>query len=101
MRKVKYISAFAVLGFLISFVFGLFSHSNFVSIFLKALLFTVIFSILGILVCFVFSRFLDEEVSADISPDSPMPASNETNTKGKVKLKKMNISMFRDLDGLF
>lgn len=84
MRKVKAISTFAILGFLISFVFGLFSHSNFISIFLKALIFTIIFSVLGFLVTFVFSKFLDEDVSGDLASDVPTSSTHENNTKGKI-----------------
>ena len=84
MRKVKAISTFAIFGFLISFVFGLFSHSNFISIFLKALIFTLIFSVLGFLVTFVFSKFLDEDVSSDLASDVPTSSTHENNTKGKI-----------------
>ena len=40
---------FAIFGFLISFVFGLFSHSSFVSILIKAIIFLLIFAVLAIL----------------------------------------------------
>ena len=67
MRNVKFISVFAACGFILSFVFGFFSHSSFVSILLKALIFGVIFVGLGLLISFVFNKFLVDSDSLDLS----------------------------------
>jgi len=69
MRKIKTICIFAGIGFLISFVFGLFSGRFIVFVLLRALIFTVIFALLGLGISFLFEKFLMDEGS-DISSDS-------------------------------
>lgn len=75
MRKIKIISVFAVIGFLISFVFGLFSGRGAGSILLRALIFTVIFALLGLGISFLFEKFLMEDGS-DLSSESLNVSSN-------------------------
>lgn len=68
MKGMKFISFFAVSGFVLSFLFGLFSHTSFLSVLLKALLFAVIFGILGFLINIVFDKFLADD-TGDLSSD--------------------------------
>ena len=63
MRKIKSVIYFSIFGFIISFIFGLFSHSSFFYIFSKALLFFVIFAVLGFIASFLFSKFLGKRKS--------------------------------------
>lgn len=70
MRNIKLVSGFAVCGFLLSFVFGLFSHSNFLSILVKALICCIIFGILGFGIDIVFSKFLLDETGSEISGEA-------------------------------
>lgn len=83
MRKVKSILYFSLFGFIISFIFGLFSHSSFFSIFAKALLFFVIFAVLGFLASFLFSKFLDDD-TIDVSTEERPVVNNENKLKGAV-----------------
>ena len=80
MRSAKFIGLFAACGFILSFVAGLFSHSSFLSILLKALVFAVVFGLLGTGISFVFSKFLFDGYSGDIqgdyTPDSPAPVAS-------------------------
>lgn len=69
MRRIKTICAFAILGFLISFIFGLFSGRFIVFVFLRALIFTAIFALLGLGISFLYEKFLDDE-SSDMSSES-------------------------------
>lgn len=66
MRNIKFISVFAAVGFILSFVFGLFSHSSFISILLKALIFSVCFVVLGIVINLVFNKFLIDPNADDL-----------------------------------
>ena len=76
MRNVRFISVFAAIGFILSFVFGLFSHSSFISILLKALLFGIIFVGLGFLISFIFCKFLSDTDSIDFSTDDSSENNN-------------------------
>lgn len=67
MHKVKVISGCAAFGFILSFVFGLFSHSKFYFILLKALIFALIFAVVGLLISFVFSKFLDDDSPSEFA----------------------------------
>ncbi|MCR4579637.1 MAG: hypothetical protein K5681_04740 [Treponema sp.] len=70
----KFISGFAVFGFVLSFVSSLFSpHSSFIHKLLVALLFAVIFAILGFVIKIVFDKFLndsDGDFSSDFAPSA-------------------------------
>ena len=77
MRNFKSILYFAIFGFLISFVFGLFSHSSFVSILIKAIIFLLIFAVLGFIISFVFSKFLDDESTNDLSGEEGLTSSSQ------------------------
>lgn len=75
MRKVKASIAFAVCGFLISFVFGLFSHTAFGFVLLKALIFAVIFAVLGFCISFIYDKFLDDSAGENSSDSSDLSSS--------------------------
>lgn len=86
MRNVKFISLFAICGFVLSFVFGFFSHSSFLSILLKALIFSILFVLLGFLISFVFDKFLadpsDVTGFGDVA-DNSSKGSSESPTVGQ------------------
>ncbi len=67
MHKVKVISGCATFGFILSFVFGLFSHSKFYFILLKALIFALVFALVGLLISIVFSKFLDDDSPSEFA----------------------------------
>ena len=72
MRNMKFVIIFAACGFVLSFVFGLFSHSSFLFILIKALVSGAIFVGLGVLISFIFKKFLLDSNSFDTEPeDSP------------------------------
>ena len=64
MKNSKLIIVSASAGFVLSFIFGLFSHSRFIRIFLTAVLFALIFALLAILISFVYTKFLDVDGTA-------------------------------------
>ena len=64
MKNSKLIIVSASAGFVLSFVFGLFSHSRFIRIFLTAVLFGLIFALIAILISFVYTKFLDIDGTA-------------------------------------
>lgn len=76
MRSAKSIGLFAACGFILSFVSGLFSHSSFLSVLIKALIFAVVFGLLGLGISFIFNKFLSDgsggdfqgEYTADVAP---------------------------------
>lgn len=80
MRNIKFVSAFAVCGFLLSFVFGLFSHTSILSILLKALITGVCFGILGFGIDFVFGHFLAEDTSNDFGGDAAVSSASNSST---------------------
>lgn len=76
MRKIKFPAVFAAIGFILSFVFGFFSHSSFILIFLKALIFGVVFGALGFGIQILYDKFLNESsessyVSEPVSQGAP------------------------------
>ena len=76
MRGTKFIGVFAACGFILSFFAGLFSHSSFLSILLKALIFAVVFGALGFGISFIYNRFLSDgnqgELQGDYAADASM-----------------------------
>ena len=87
MKGMKFISSFAVAGFILSFLFGLFSHTSFTSVLLKALLFGIIFGILGFAINFIFQKFLADD-SGDFSNDDTSEDGNavvrQPSSKGQI-----------------
>ena len=63
MRGLKVVVPFAACGFLLSFVAGLFSHSSFLSVLIKALIFAIVFALLGFVISMVFGKFLSDGMS--------------------------------------
>jgi len=84
MKGAKFIGFFAGCGFLLSFLFGLFSHTSFLSVILKALLFAVVFGILGLLINILFEKFLAEEGS-EFSSDGMGLGTTGTVSDGDIK----------------
>lgn len=88
MKNIKFVAVFAACGFVLSLLFGLFSHTGILSILLKALIFGIVFGILGFGISFVFTKFLLEDVGdgdVDISSPSPkMSFSSNDDSKGHV-----------------
>ena len=76
MRSIKALIVSASFGFLLSFVFGLFSHAAILIILLRALITAAVFAGLGFGISFVSDKFLFEDSdSSDISVES-VPVSN-------------------------
>ena len=61
MKGIKFLMISAASGFILSFLFGLFSHTSIISILLKAILFAVVFGILGFLINLAVYKFLIDE----------------------------------------
>lgn len=87
MKGVKFGGVFAGLGFLLSFIFGLFSHTSILSVLLKALGFALFFGVLGFLIYFIYEKFLDDGSSSGFSGDtdisSPSTTENSAPTTGQ------------------
>ena len=84
MRNVKFVAAFAVCGFLLSFVFGLFSHSSILSILFKAFVFSLCFALLGFGIDFVFSHFLDDQGSTSEFGGDTVSVSAPASSNGRM-----------------
>lgn len=67
MKNVKVIAGFSVFGFLLSFLFGLFSRSGFFRVLLSAFLFAVVFAAMGFIVQYVFKNVLDMGMDSEDS----------------------------------
>lgn len=78
MKGIKFASVFAGLGFLLSFISGLFSHKSILSVLLEALLFSIIFGALGFLISFIYYKFLDDGSSSGFSGDTDISSSAAT-----------------------
>ena len=79
-KNLKITGIFAAFGFLLSFLFGLFSHGAILSILLKALIFAVIFALLGFAVSFLYFKFLgDDSKDGDSIPDTGTVAAKGQN----------------------
>lgn len=77
MKNLKVIIGFAVFGFCLSFISGLFSGSNFGLILLHAFLFCLGFAVLGLGVSFVYEKYLNDgeaTVSVPKNETSSAPA---------------------------
>lgn len=70
MRGIKTGTVFAVCGFLLSLIFGLFSHTSILSVLLKAILFALSFGVLGLIINFVFTKFLANESTNEFGSES-------------------------------
>ena len=76
MRSIKALIVSAAFGFLLSFVFGLFSHAAILIVLIRALIIAAVFAGLGFGISLVSDKFLfDDSDSSDISVDST-PVSN-------------------------
>lgn len=73
MKNIRFISVFAVCGFLLSFIAGLFSHSGFGHIVLMAVIFAAVFGMLAFLIQFLMDGVLSTEgqqVQTDAAAES-------------------------------
>ena len=67
MKNIKFVAVFSAIGFILSLIFGFFSHSGFGRILLIALIFAIIFGGLAFGISFIFNKFLDVETTSDTS----------------------------------
>lgn len=86
MRGLKISGIFATCGFLLSLIFGLFSHTSFISVLLKALIFAICFGLLGFVIDFIFNKFLlDESVMTTSEGNQNISNGSEgSSTKGQL-----------------
>lgn len=88
MKDIKFVSGFAVFGFVLSFVSSLFSpHASFIHKLLMALLFAVIFAVIGFCIKVVYNKFLsdsDGDFSSDFTPNPQMSSSQSVPHKGQL-----------------
>ena len=84
MKNIKIPAAFAICGFLLSFIAGLFSHSHFGHIFLMALLFACIFAALGFIIQYLSGNVLSVEESAVAESASSSDEASQPAKKGTV-----------------
>ncbi|MCI6809495.1 MAG: hypothetical protein MR958_04800 [Spirochaetia bacterium] len=85
MRKIKFSCIFAGAGFLISFVFGLFSGRDIGLVLLRAIIFALIYALIGFGISFLYEKFLSDD-SSDLSSDSinVNPGNKDSVQKGQV-----------------
>lgn len=81
MKNIKFVAVFAASGFVLSLIFGFFSHSRFGRIFLTALIFAVIFGLLGLAISFIFNRFLDSDTVAETAQPAQGDGINPSESK--------------------
>ncbi len=91
MKGIKFGCVFAGLGFLLSFISGLFSHTSILSILLKALIFAIIFGALGFLISFIYEKFLDDGSSSGFSGDTEI--STPTTGEGAVPVTGQHVDI--------
>jgi hypothetical protein len=88
MKDIKFVSGFAVFGFVLSFVSSLFSpHSTFIHKLLMALLFAVVFAAIGFGIKLVYNKFLsdsDGDFSSDFTPNPQMNGAQSAPQKGQL-----------------
>lgn len=86
MRSIKAILFSAAFGFILSFAFGLLSHSFFLIILVKALVFALVFAGASFLISILYSNFLSEDSSTDMNMESSSEPSVNQNVGSKVDL---------------
>lgn len=85
MRKIKTVAVFAIIGFVLSFVFGLFSRKGIGLVFLTALVFAIVFALLGFIIELLFTKVLLEDSNSDLQPDVPINSNNsDSEKKGQI-----------------
>ncbi len=85
MQKLKFAIVSSVSGFILSLIFGIFSHSSFIKVFLTALIFAVVFGILGFGVSFIYNKFLKLD-DTDTSIGTKSTVSSGSGSAGLVDL---------------
>lgn len=91
MKNSKVIVIFAAIGFVLSFVFALMSHSSILLVLLKALITCVSFGVLGLLISFVFNKFLSEDIGPENISESDVEK-NQSASQGKGQIVDLVIS---------
>lgn len=93
MNRTKFIAFFSVLGFLFSFVIGLFSRVSILWLFVRALIFAVVFFILAFALYAFYEKFINTDSMDEgfdsssqsqnlaqkidlVTPDEPLPVDN-------------------------
>lgn len=85
MKNSKFIIVFAVLGFVMSFIFALTSHSSLSTVILKAAISGISFAVLGFVISLIYTKFLDEDTSSDVISDVDGDKSTSAGqTKGQI-----------------
>lgn len=81
MRKIKSVAVFAAIGFVVSFVFGLFSKRGFGFILLTALIFALIFAVLGLVIDLLFNKVLLDDSDSEQTIDSSVNSTDNAEAK--------------------
>lgn len=85
MKGIKFLVISAASGFLLSFLFGLFSHTSIISVLLKAVLFAVIFGILGFLINLLVNKFLIDETLNSVDSNGADSSENVVSSASESK----------------
>lgn len=83
MKGIKVMIFSAAAGFLLSFIFGLFSRTSIISVLLKAIIFAVVFGGLGFLINFLYEKFLSGDFGGEIESENNF-RSNESQKTGQI-----------------
>lgn len=83
MKGIKVMIFSAAAGFLLSFIFGLFSRTSIISVLLKAIIFAVVFGGLGFLINFLYEKFLSGDFVGEIESENNF-RSNESQKTGQI-----------------
>ncbi len=79
---IKMVSALAAVGFIISLMASLIAGVSFLTLFFRAILFTVLMGALGAVIFFVFSSFIPE-INETLRGDSSFPEDPEYSPEGE------------------
>lgn len=87
MQKLKFASFSAAAGFLLSLMFGIFSHSTFIKVFLTALICAVVFGLLGFGISFIYGKFLKmDDLDSSVSSGTKAAGTAGSGSAGLVDL---------------
>lgn len=91
----KYICISAAVGFVLSFVIGLFSSVAFLHLIIRALIYAAVFAVLSIAINYLSKTFLSSDQSFD-SPQSDESSSSSKNSSGNLVNIVVDDSTLRD-----
>lgn len=86
MKNIKIVGISAAVGFVFSFICGIFSRSPFIRKFLIALLFAIVFGILAFIINFVYSKFLNVDGGESDSSTTSVGATKSQDSNHKVDI---------------